>query len=176
MNWVEYFIHFHLTHFRSIYIRPDPIRPFTTPNFYGKGGHNWFWRVSGGLSTNRPKSSEWCRVWRNDIRLAKKNSSNIFEDSSLFGGEEVKNRSQSNYFSTSCLINDMEVELIEPMRDFRDEEQGVFILKFDMSRRQNDIPCLRTKNCNMWHSSVYFCAFLPSSHEHHRNFNWKLGR
>ncbi|XP_059315888.1 uncharacterized protein LOC132066646 [Lycium ferocissimum] len=110
---------------------------------------------------------------------------NVEIDSSSFGSEDVKDSASlkferigphSNHFSTLCLEGDMKIEPPEPMNEFGDENQCVFILKFVMPRRQNGIPHLKAKKCKMRYSRVGLLAFLPPPHEHHRNLDSKLGR
>ncbi|XP_070002871.1 uncharacterized protein [Nicotiana sylvestris] len=72
--------------------------------------------------------------------------------------EDVKNNTilelehigpHSKYFSTLCLVGDMGIDPVEHMKESMDEEQSAYILKFVMSRRQNDIPHLKAKKCKM---------------------------
>ncbi|XP_060186437.1 uncharacterized protein LOC132615858 [Lycium barbarum] len=105
-----------------------------------------------------PKIMQDANIEEMILELHKKVHEMVFEDSSSFLGEDVKNEANlklkrigphSNHFSTLCLVDDMEVELTEPMENCGNEEESVFILKFAMPKRQNGMPHLRAKKCKM---------------------------
>jgi len=56
-------------------------------------------------------------------------------------------RPHSKHFSTLCLVGDMDP--LEHMEESIDEEQSFYILKYAIPWRQNDIPHLKAKKCNM---------------------------
>lgn len=60
-------------------------------------------------------------------------------------------------------MDDEEIEKFEPLEDVGDVEQSVFILKFVMSRRQNDITHLKAKKCKMMFKCwpLYLSTIVP---------------
>lgn len=91
------------------------------------------------------------------------------EESSSFGGWGFQEWSKFGIntttflFSTLCLVDDEEIEKFEPLEDVGDVEQSVFILKFVMLRKQNDITHLKAKKCKMMFKCwpLYLSTIVP---------------
>ncbi|OIT08923.1 hypothetical protein A4A49_58252, partial [Nicotiana attenuata] len=58
-------------------------------------------------------------------------------------------KSHFKHFSTLDLCGDMGIDLHDSMRDCKEERQQPFILQFEGTRRQNDIPHMKAKECKM---------------------------
>jgi len=83
---------------------------------------------------------------------------NLVENDSSLGEEEdvriekLQNeglKSHSKHFSTLELCSDIKIELHESVRDCEEERQQPYILQFEETKNQNDIPHMRPKKCKM---------------------------
>ncbi|OIT18687.1 hypothetical protein A4A49_56387, partial [Nicotiana attenuata] len=98
-------------------------------------------------------------------------SKNLVEiDSSPGEKEDVKIRekmqneglkSHSKHFSTLDLCGDMGIDLHDSMRDCKEERQQSFILQFEGTRRQNDIPHMKAMKCKMKNLKLGSIINLP---------------
>ncbi|MCD9558728.1 hypothetical protein HAX54_016303 [Datura stramonium] len=82
--------------------------------------------------------------------------------------------SHSKYFSTLCLVGNLEIEPFKPMERCVDEEQCSYILKFIMPKRHNNISHLRAKKGKMQHLLLGPFMFTPLLLEHNRKLEKKL--